>query len=75
MSGQSESRSNGDERTIYIPQIFSIEALPSIGLVLYSGHSLVWESYISEEMQSVWNTARANWAYINSMNRIKLQRY
>ena len=54
----------------YFPQSFSITgASPSDCLVSYPGHSLR-ESYPSAEMQSVYSTAQANWAYIREWNTL-----
>ena len=54
--------SNGKEEIIYIPQNSSItEASPSDCLKLYPGH-LLWYSYPSAEMQSVYSPATADGA-------------
>ena len=60
--GQSGPGSDGSERVLRIPQIFSItEALPSDSLVSYPGYS--WgKSYPSAGMQSVYSTVPADWA-------------
>ena len=62
--GQSGPRSDGNEEVLHISQTSSITGtLRSDCLVSYPGHSLA-ESYPSAEVQSVYSTARADWARI-----------
>ena len=61
--GQSGPESNGNEGVLYIPQISKVGALPSDCLMSYPGHSL-GDSYPSAEMQSVYSTAPADWAFM-----------
>ena len=61
---RSEPGSDGNERVHHIPQSSCITwALPLDSLVSYSGHSLVvvGGSYLSEEVQSVYSVAVADW--------------
>ena len=64
---QSGPRSDGNEVILCIPQSSSITgASPSDCLMLYAGHLLVAEqSYLSPEMQLVYSTALAYWAWLN----------
>ena len=60
--GQSGPESDGNRRLFCILQSSNITgASPSNCLVPYPGHSL-GESYSSDEMQSVYSTAPADWA-------------
>ena len=61
--GQSGPGSNGNEEVIRIPQSPSITGTsPSDSFVSYPGHSMRGGSYPSEEVQSVYSTALADWA-------------
>ena len=62
--GQSDPRGNGNERVLRITQRFSVAgASPSDCFVSYPGHSLGGGSYPPAEMQSVYSTAPADWAF------------
>ena len=62
MPGQSGPGSNGNEWVLHIPQKPSITGTsPSECLVSYPGNSL-GGSYPSAELQSMYSTARADWA-------------
>ena len=62
--GQNGPGSDGNEGTLYIPQISSITGASwSDCLVSYPGHSLE-RSYSSAEIQSVYSMAPAKWAGI-----------
>ena len=59
--GQNRPESNGNEGVLHIPESSSYTgASPSDCFMSYPGQSLQ-ESYLSEEMQSVYSTAPANW--------------
>ena len=61
--GQSGPGTDGNEGVLRIPQRFSITGTsPSDCLVSYQGHSLVWVSNHSAEVQSVYSTAPADLA-------------
>ena len=65
---QSGSESNGNEEVLHIPQSSSITGASLLDcLVSYPGH-LLWGSYPSAEMQSVYSTATTDWALILEMN-------
>ena len=62
--GQSGPGSNGNEGVLRIPQSSSTAGnSPSDCLVSYRGHSLGGGSYPSAEVQSVYSTAPADWAF------------
>ena len=44
--GQSGFGGNGSEGVLHIPQISKVEASPSDGLVLYTGHSVSVEAFL-----------------------------
>ena len=60
--GLSESASNGNEGVLQTPLISKAEASPSGRLMSYP--VLLGEFYSSAEMQSVYSTAPAKWAYL-----------
>ena len=51
---------NGNKGVFHIPQSSRTEISPSVGLVSYPGY-LLWGSYLSTELQSVYSTAPADW--------------
>ena len=64
---QSGHGGNGNEEVLRIPQSSCItEASLSDCLMSYPGH-LLWESYLSAEMQSVYSTASGDWATGHSL--------
>ena len=63
--GQSEPGSNGNEGVLRIPQSPSITGTSSADpLMLYPGHTWVGEAYSSEEVQSMYSTATADWSIL-----------
>ena len=50
----------GNKGILHIPQNSRTGISPSDGLVSYPGYALV-ESYLSEEMQSMYSTVTSNW--------------
>ena len=62
---QSGSGSNGNGGVLHTPEISKARVSSSDGLMSYQGHSVVG-SYSSAEMQSVYSTAPANCAEVNS---------
>ena len=54
---------NGNEGLLHIPQISMARTLSSDDLMSYLGHSLGKGSYSSAQIQLVYITAPADWAY------------
>ena len=66
--GQGGPGSDGNEGVLRIPQSSSTAGTsPSDCLVLYPGHSLGGGSYPSAEVQSVYSTAPADWAFLDEI--------
>ena len=59
---------NCNENILHIPQSSGINTSSSDVLVSYPGHLLELGCYLSAEMQSVYSTTLANWAYLNRMS-------
>ena len=59
---QSRSGSNGNEEVIHILQISKVREIRRFNVI--SRKLVGWGSYPSEEMQSVYSTALANWATV-----------
>ena len=70
--GQSRHRSNGNEGVLSIPQIASITGASLSDFFCHTQYSR-WRggggSYTSEEMQTMYSTAPADWACYNKRTR------
>ena len=60
---QNKPGSNGNKGVLHTPHSPRTGASPSNCLVSYQGHSVVEGTYSSAEMQWVYSTALANWAW------------